>query len=258
MVVTEANDLTPAPPLPQNGVFLPRKRRFVVGVDLGLQSDPTAVAVIEHLDGVIDENTEEERHTGTGTIPQRPARQLHVRYLSRLPLKLAYPDQVAHIKNLMARPPLCGVSGIEPATLLVDATGVGLPVAQQFERAGLKPLKVLITSSEERATFTNDAWHVGKALLVSTLDSLLHNRELIFAKALAEAPQMAAELKDFRRFVSAAGRSTWEARSGTHDDLVLAVGIAAWWAARPPPPRPMFSRWGSDGPKSKHPNATSY
>jgi hypothetical protein len=242
----------------QNGAFLPRKRRFIVGVDLGLQSDPTAVAVIEHIDGVLDFNTTQERHEGTGRIPQKLARRFECRYLSRLPLKLAYPDQVAHIKTLMARRPLCGVDGIEPATLLVDATGVGLPVAQQFERAGMKPEKVLVTSSEDRATYTNGAWHVGKALLVSTLDSLLHNRELIFAKALAEAPQMAAELKDFRRFVSAAGRSTWEARSGQHDDLVLAVGIAAWWAARPPPPRPVFSVWGSNGPKSKHPNATSY
>jgi hypothetical protein len=42
----------------------------------------------------------------------------------------------------------------------------------------------------------------------------------------------------------AAGRSTWEARSGQHDDLVLAVGIAAWWAARPPPPRECSARRG--------------
>ena len=64
---------------------------------------------------------------------------------------------------------------------------------------------------------------------------MLNNGELKFAKGLAEAGAMETELKDFRRYVSAAGRNTWEARSGQHDDLVLSVGIAAWFAARPLP-----------------------
>jgi Terminase RNaseH-like domain len=237
------------------GVFLPRRRRFIVGVDLGMQSDPTAIAIIEHISGVLDFNSEMDRHTNTGLIPQKPAERYDCRYLSRLPLKLDYPTQVMRVADLMSRPPLCGVpeNDIRPADLLVDATGVGLPVAQQFERAGLKPLNVIITSSEERATYTNGAWHVGKALLVSNLDALLNNGELKFAKELAEAPQLEAELKDFRRYVSAAGRSTWEARSGAHDDLVLAVGIAAWWACRPPPAQAVFGRYGMgfDKPEPK-------
>jgi len=56
---------------------------------------------------------------------------------------------------------------------------------------------------------------------------------------------METELKDFRRYVSAAGRNSWEARSGQHDDLVLAVGIAAWFAARPLP-TVVFGRWGQE------------
>jgi hypothetical protein len=240
----QTNQLSPSGVEP---VFLRRRSRFIVGVDLGHQSDPTAVAVLEAIDGVLDYNSEFERHTATGLIPQKPVKQYHVRYLQRLPLKLSYPDQVARIKAMMDRPPLCGVpaDGIEPATLLVDATGVGLPVAQQFERAGMRPLKVLITSSEERATYSNWSWHVGKALMISNLDAIIHNQELKFAPGLAEAQAMEMELKDFRRHVTNAGRSTWEARSGAHDDLVLAVGIAAWWATRPPPPSPVFGTYGS-------------
>src|SRR5262249_32700879 len=162
-------------------------------VDLGHQSDPTAVAVIEHISGVLDFNSEIERHTGTGRIEQEPANKYHVRHLQRFPLKLSYPDQVARIKVMMDRPPLGGADNIDPATLLVDATGVGLPVAQQFERAGLRPIKVIITGSEERATYSNYAWHVGKALLVSNLDAMLHNGELKFAKGLSEATAMEAE-----------------------------------------------------------------
>jgi hypothetical protein len=240
MVMFQATDIPP----PSDPVFLTRKRGFIVGVDLGMQNDPTAIAIIEHIDGVLDWNSEIDRHTGCGTIPQKATRRFDCRYLARLPLKLPYPEQVHRVKALMARPPLCGVDGIRPAELLVDATGVGLPVAQEFERAGLKPLKVLITSSEDRATYKNNAWHVSKALLVSNIDALLNNGELRFAKALSEAQQMETELKDFRRYVSAAGRSSWEARSGQHDDLVLAVGIAAWWASRPPPPIAVFGTYG--------------
>jgi hypothetical protein len=214
-------------------VFLPRKRAFVVGVDLGQQSDPSAVAVIERIDGVFEYGTPWERHTGTGTIPQQKARRFDVRYLQRLPLKLPYPEQVARVAAIMARPPLCGVDGIPRATLVVDATGVGRPVAELFDQAGLQCEKVLITGSEDQDSYVNGMWRVSKALIVQQIDACLHNGELRFAKQLGEADQMAAELKSFSRYVSAAGRSSWEARGAENDDLVLSVGLALWWAVRP-------------------------
>ena len=61
---------------------------------------------------------------------------------------------------------------------------------------------------------------------------LMHTGELRFAKELREAPAMELELKDFRWHVSEAGRYSFEARSGTHDDLVLAVAIALWRAVK--------------------------
>jgi hypothetical protein len=44
---------------------------------------------------------------------------------------------------------------------------------------------------------------------------------------------MKDELLDFRRKLSDAGRATYAARTGAHDDLVLAVAIACWWISRP-------------------------
>jgi hypothetical protein len=40
---------------------------------------------------------------------------------------------------------------------------------------------------------------------------------------------MADELKDFRQYVGAAGRATYNARTGNHDDLVFSIDIAHWW-----------------------------
>jgi hypothetical protein len=49
---------------------------------------------------------------------------------------------------------------------------------------------------------------------------------------------MADELKDFHRKVSAAGRYSYEARAGRHDDLVLAVAIGLWAIVGRPKPVP--------------------
>src|SRR5690242_5899686 len=91
-------------------VFLPRSIRYVVGCDLGQSSDPTAIAVIEYVKGVLDPNSEWERHTCTGQLKQTPAHRVNVRHLERLPLGLSYPTVVQHVKDLLARPPLNGDS----------------------------------------------------------------------------------------------------------------------------------------------------
>jgi hypothetical protein len=75
-------------------------------------------------------------------------------------------------------------------------------------------------------------YSASKSHLVSMLEAKLHTGELRFAKELREAPAMESELKDFRWHVSEAGRYSFEARGGTHDDLVLAVAIALWRAVK--------------------------
>jgi len=52
----------------------------------------------------------------------------------------------------------------------------------------------------------------------------------VVAELRNDAGALQDELKDFRRHVSAAGRNTWSARTGAHDDLVLSVAIALWFA----------------------------
>jgi hypothetical protein len=55
---------------------------------------------------------------------------------------------------------------------------------------------------------------------------------LRIANELRETPALETELKDFRRHVSEAGRYSFQARIGAHDDLVLAVAIPLWRAVR--------------------------
>jgi hypothetical protein len=65
-------------------------------------------------------------------------------------------------------------------------------------------------------------WHVP----ISSVDARLRTGELRMVAGISEAGALQDELKDFRRKVSDAGRYL----RGTHDDLVLAVAIALWWA----------------------------
>lgn len=218
---------TPSP------VFLPRRTRWIVGVDLGQVSDPTAVCVLEHIRGVIDEGSDADRHSGFTAHLQKPAERLDVRHLQRLPWGLSYPAQVQHVADLLARPPLCGGDMRPRADLVLDQTGVGAPVGDIFAEAGLRPIRVTITAGNEVTCVGLDRWHVSKTHLISGVDALLHTGTLRFAAALSEAGAMKDELQDFRRKLSDAGRATYSARAGAHDDLVLAVAIAAWHASRP-------------------------
>ena len=216
-------------------VFLPRKTRYVVGCDLGQSSDPTAICVLEYQTGVLDYNNEFERHTGLGEKPQKRAERIHCRHLERLPLGMSYPAVVQYLKDLMARPPLNGDGLIWPAELVVDDSGVGRPVSDLLVDAGLKPIRVTITAGGEVSAVGNNRFHVAKTVLISTVDAALHTGTLRFAASLGDADAMRDELKDFRRKLSDAGRATYAARTGAHDDLVLAVAIGCWWIARPPP-----------------------
>jgi hypothetical protein len=187
--------------------------KYALGADLGQSMDPTALCVLEHTHAFRDwERGGADQHEDT----------FDVRHLQRLPLGLSYPNVVQEIARLLARPPLVG-----NCELVIDQTGVGAPVGDLMNVAGLDPLRVSITAGADQ-NYTNGSWHVSKQVLISTLDARLHTGELRFAAELTEAGAMKEELKDFRRHVSASGRFQYEARATKHDDLVLAVAIALW------------------------------
>jgi len=196
--------------------------RWVLAADLGQSSDPTAICVMQHR--IV-------QHRNVDEIT-RVSEHFDVRHLQRLPLGLSYVDQVAEVARLLARPPLC-----DGCAFVIDNTGVGRAVGDLFDDAGMRPTKVTITAGNEQTRIDDNRWHVPKGILISTLDARLHLGELRIAAGLTEAGPLAEELKDFQRKVSAAGRSTWEARVGKHDDLVLAVALALWSFVGKPNPQ---------------------
>ncbi|OSJ34221.1 hypothetical protein BSZ19_12825 [Bradyrhizobium japonicum] len=205
--------------------------RWFVGVDLGQSTDPTAISVMNHrvlpLDGwdVIEK---------TRTRRQKRMTHFDVRHLERLPLGMSYPQQIQRVVNLLGRAPL---NALRPK-LVIDETGVGRPVGDMFDAAGLWPSRITITAGLEATQHGANTWHVPKGLLISNLEAHSHSGELRIAAGANDATALKEELKDFKRKISEAGRTTYAARVGAHDDLVLSVAITLWMATQ----GPTFSR----------------
>ena len=104
--------------------------------------DHTAIAVIDHSRTPIPDDWHVD--DANKIIKQKVVENFDVRHLQRLPLGTSYVDQVAHVKALLARPPL----RFQDVALCLDQTGVGAPVGDLFEAGGLKPIRVTFTASK--------------------------------------------------------------------------------------------------------------
>lgn len=197
----------------------PWEPSYVVGLDLGQSQDYTALSALERT---------------WRADPRDPTRQrglFHyaVRHLRRWHLGTSYVQVVEDVAAMLSRPPL------EGADLAVDQTGVGAAVVDVFRRAQLpaRLSPVLITAGHRASRQPGGVFHVPKKELVSVLQVLLQTRRLKIAP-LPERDVLARELGAFRVKVTTAGNETFEAwRERDHDDLVLAVALAAWLGERP-------------------------
>lgn len=212
--------------------------RWIVAVDVGQAIDPTAIAVMEIVARVDADRSKAitPHDLDMVIVAEQKApgglASIDVRHLERLPLRMPYPEQIAHVAALLRRSPL---DRLQPE-LVIDQTGVGRPVVDMFRHAGLRPIAITITAGDgEGKGAADDDYRVSKLMLVSRLQAALHAGELRIAKDLKEASALVEELQNFRANISDAGVARFGARSGKHDDLVLAVGIGAHWASRPKP-----------------------
>jgi hypothetical protein len=101
-----------------------------------------------------------------------------------------------------------------------------------FRKAGLRPVPIWITGGAN-ITRKGQIIRVPKRHLVSVLQVLLQSQRLKFARDLAEQEILIQELLNFRVKITASANDTYEAwREGQHDDLVLGLSMACWYAER--------------------------
>lgn len=181
---------------------------FIAGLDVAQSPDYTALAIVEA-----------ERIKGELS--------LEVRYLERL-RGMDYPAQVRHVEQVLSYPALA------ECTLVIDATGVGRPVFDTFRQTAWMVRGVLIHGGD-RVSHDGDLYRVPKRDLVAAAQVPMQNKKLKIAPRLALADVLVKELLNFRVKIDprTAHDSYSHWREQDHDDLVLAVCMAAWWAARP-------------------------
>jgi hypothetical protein len=201
---------------------------FFIGLDLGQAQDYTALAIAEKV-----QPQQEQVDEWSGRVTQVDAGKplYHVRHLQRWQLGTSYP---AIVKDVVALSERLRVGKARHAPdLVVDQTGVGRPVVDMLRGAGLHPKPVTITGGTDVTGSESSGFGVPKRDLVGTLQVLLQAQRLKFAEGMAEVPTLVKELLAFQVKITASAHDTYGAwREGTHDDQVLAVAMAVWFAER--------------------------
>ena len=114
----------------------------------------------------------------------------------------------------MAREPITS----SLSQLVVDATGVGRPVVELLERAGLSPISITITGGDV-VTSEGYGYRVPKRDLISAAQVLLQTERLAIAKGLPQVQVLVEELLAFRvKINTRTAHDTYEAwREGVYD-----------------------------------------
>lgn len=201
---------------------------YSLGLDIGQVQDPAALAILERLD----------ERTPDGWV-------YHLRHLERPQLGTSYGGIVSLVAARMAHPSLLG------APLIIDRTGVGRPVVEMFREAGLAPVAVTITGGQQAKQDPDNwrDWSVPKRDLVGALQVLFQSGRLKVAAGLPLAATFTKELLNFKMKINLqTGHDSYEAwREGQHDDLVLAVALAVWYAEVGAGYMPVLAHGGASG-----------
>jgi len=179
-------------------------REVFVGVDLGQRESHTAFVVLERFE-VMPSCTDMLRGMGA-------KRRYVVRQAERMPLGTPYPEVVMRVKALVAK-----LNG--DCVLIVDGSGVGVPVVEMMREVGMAChiIPIVITSGQQ-ATGTS----VPRVELVTKLQMMVQREELEIAGGCRYGDELVKELSHLQ--LSKGGGD------GSNDDLAIALALACWKA----------------------------
>jgi len=186
----------------------PSEADFYIGLDLGQKRDFSTIAILEKRSG--------------------PVRGYHLRHLERIKLNTAYPAVAQRAQILVGMAACYG-----PTQLVVDLTGVGAPVFDLLQAAGVDAVAITITGGHS-VSGPREHLRVPKRVLVGTLAALFAAGRLKIAAGIPHAAELIKELENFQVMINCRTRQeSYGAKGGRkHDDLVLALALAAFYAER--------------------------
>lgn len=191
----------------------------VIGVDLGRDSDHSAIAV-----GSVFRRIGKIQDPYTGGYPVKHS--LEVSHLEQVPKSTEYTavmerfgDIIRHLRNQTP------FGYTQPSVqVALDAAGPGSfgtdLIRKQKLNIGLFP--IIITGGEESHSLKSGSTSVPRKELLHNLRALVEIGTVVFAQGLRHRDRLIRECSG----VKASGTSA------DHDDLVIAVSLAAWRARK--------------------------
>lgn len=189
------------------------RRTTIFGLDLGKKHDYAALACLDDLRADLP----------TPTAPWDDMRRCTCVATKRWPLDTSYMTIIEDVKGIVAR------DGWRDPVLVTDASGVGQPVidAMRKERLACRVVPVTIVGGNSQRVDAEGYWWVAKSILVSGAKVALQRGEL---RVAAKEKALLEELSNYTVKVTGGGNEVYNAPEGEHDDLVMALCLAIWYA----------------------------
>ncbi len=115
--------------------------------------------------------------------------------------------------------------------LCMDASGLGAPIKDYLKQAhvfqlGKKLFPVVFTGGEAaRRDPVTKNYNISKTLIISNFLSLMQHRRFDYAPDLHALPLLEQEIAAFKQHLTPGGKTTFDAESGAHDDLICAICV---------------------------------
>jgi len=199
--------------------------KYILGLDLGQSTDPSALTVTRKRTPYrIATHSDPGRAHGEKIMGESI---YSVVWIDRFDLGTPYPEVVRRAADVKSVPE----TGKDPA-LVMDATGVGAPVVDQFLEEGLNPVQIKFSGGDSVQRDGRE-YTVPKQDLATTVQSLLQAGRLSIVSELEEAAQLVTEMKKFRVKISDSGHARFEhATESDTDDILLSLACALWYSDR--------------------------
>jgi hypothetical protein len=144
-----------------------------------------------------------------------------IRRIVRLPRGMPYDQQVTAVRELFFQ--------YQSPKLIIDRTGVGLPICDMIVAGGLQPVQVSLTSGDLMSRPEPGKINLPKKDMVAAITKVIQERRLKAVVGCENAALFKTELKAFQLKVSASGHNSYNAAPGQHDDTITAVGLCLWY-----------------------------
>ena len=204
--------------------------RFFIGIDLGQANDFTAICVLKAQGPeVITEWSDSSGNHRTFRLKDGSTSdedQPLIYAIGRLDRwrGIPYHETNERISAIVRR--------VDKPTLIVDRTGVGRPVYDALQEAGLHPIGVTVHGGD-KATHEGNEYSVPKRDLIGAAQMALGSKRLKIAAKLTHAATLEKEVLAYRYKMTAHGQDTYGSwRESDHDDLLFAASLAVWFADR--------------------------